>query len=246
MTVATVIQSFCRRQGVPAPGDVLGSTDDLTIQLVALLEEECTALAPRQLWANLVNQCTFVTLAAESQGTLASLGSGPTAVNGLNYILPGTFWDRTQKVPVRGPLDAQDWQAIKAVNVTGPQYYFRLLGQGTSVAQLLLNPEPAAGHTMAFEYVTNNWCLQDGTTPASSFANNSDVILLPENIVLMGLRWRFKKEKNLPYAEDFDTYEGMVADAGAREGVKPVLHLDGHGFTPQPGIYVPSGNWPVP
>ena len=251
MTLLSTVQSFCRRQGLTPPNTVMGSGDDTINQIYALLEEECIDLAQRGPWAGLRNECTFTSLANEVQGTLESLGSAPTSTNNLNYIIDQTFWDRTQRLPVRGPYDAQDWQAIKAVNVTGPQYYYRILGQTNGgTAQLLMNPVPPAGHTMAFEYITWNWCrniTSSGTvTAGQAFVNDTDQFQLPDNIVMMGLRWRYKKEKGLPYAEDFDTYESMVTTGLARSGTKPVLHMDSCGYEPKPGIWVPSGNWPTP
>lgn len=247
----TTVQKFCRRQGISVPSTVLGSGDDTIAQIYSLLEEECTELATRGPWAGLRNQCEFLSLASESQGTLSSLGSGPTSTNNLNYIISQTFWDRSQRLPVLGPYDPQDWQAVKAVQVTGPQYYCMIRGSDSGgEAELLMNPAPPAGHTMAFEYVTWNWCrnfVSTGVyTPGQSFTNDADLFQVPENIVLMGLRWRYKKEKNLPYAEDFSSYEEMVAAAFARDGMKQVLHMDSAGYEPKPGIWVPSGNWPHP
>jgi hypothetical protein len=104
---------------------------------------------------------------------------------------------------------------------------------------------------MAFEYVTWNWCrnfdpIGSTYSPGQGFTNDADLFQLPENIVLTGLRWRYKKEKNLPYAQDFDSYESMVAAAFTRDGMKRVLRMDSCGYEPKPGIWVPSGNWPTP
>lgn len=38
MTMLSVVQSFCRRTGVPFAGTVYGSNDDQVLQMLALLE----------------------------------------------------------------------------------------------------------------------------------------------------------------------------------------------------------------
>jgi len=110
---------------------------------------------------------------------------------------------------------------------------------------LLVTPTPTAGYTWAFEYASKNWILgTDGITYKQYFTLDTDTILLPNDLVLMGLRWRWKKEKGLEYAEDFRTYEMQVKDELGRDGGKPNLHMDDEGWHgPVPGIFVSPGSW---
>lgn len=244
MTLLTIVDKFTKRTAIPVPTVVIGNTDPQVKQILTLLEEECIELAARHPWKSLLNECTFVTLATESQGTLASLGSGPATTNGLRYVLNNVMWNRTDSTRIWGPVDPKDWQAIKAMT-TGPYAQYRIRGTTTGTqAHLLINPTPTAGHTVAFEYVTNNWCL-NGSTPSSVFVADGDTLLLAESLVAAGLKWRWKKEKGLAYAEDFNSYERMVTDAIGRDGTKKTLHMDSAEQSAQPGIFIPPGNWPL-
>jgi hypothetical protein len=70
-------------------------------------------------------------------------------------------------------------------------------------------------------------------------------MLLPEDLVLQGVRWRYKKEKGLEYAEDFNTYEIQVKQQLAEE--QPRKHLTMNpGNSNMPGIYVSAGSWITP
>jgi hypothetical protein len=141
---------------------------------------------------------------------------------------------------VAGPVDPRQWQALKALFVNGPYYRFRIRS-----GHFLVNPIPPAGEDWYFEYVTKNWILdQDGVTYKQYFTNDADTILMPDELLLMGLRWRWKKEKGLDYAEDFRTYEMQVKDALGWDGAKPILRMDEQMRKgPMPGIFVPQGSW---
>lgn len=235
MSLLTMIQAVAERTAVPVPTTVLGNTDPQIVQLRALLEEEGADLSRRGAWQGITFEATHTTLATESQGAITSI-----ATNGFNYIKNQTIWDRTDRLPVLGPMDSQDWQALKAVQVTGPRYQFRIRG-----GLLLVNPAPTAGHSWAFEYVSQNWILgADAVTYKQLFTLDTDTALLPEPLLIIGLRWRWMREKGLDYSELFRTYEIQVKDALGRDGGKPILHCDEYAYQgPKPGIWVPSGSW---
>lgn len=243
-TLLATIREVCARLAQPMPSTVIGSTDKQVTQMLALLQEGLDNLSGRGAWQQLTNEYTFATVAAEDQGTLQlGFGTAPVAFNGLRYFLPDTFWDRTNKLPLCPPMDAQDWQAMKAWVINGPRYQFRLRAN-----HFLVNPTPSAGWTWAFEYISSNSISNAaGTVWYSRFVADTDILLLPDQIVQMDLRWRWKKEKNLPYAQDFQDCEKLIVDALGRDAPKKDLRLDCNEEygAPRPTIVISPGNWPV-
>jgi hypothetical protein len=237
-TMLEVVQDLCGRQNLPVPATVYGTTDPQIRQVMKLLEEEGNDLASRGSWQFLTFEASHTSLALEDQGAIATIAS-----NGFRYIKNDTIWDRSTRLPVCGPLDAKSWQAMKAVVVTGPRYRFRIRG-----GKLLVNPAPVAGESWYFEYISKNWILgADGTTYKRRFTLDTDTLLLPDDLALQGLRWRWLREKGMDYAELFRTYEMQVKDALGRDGGKPMLFMDACGYRgPQPGIFIPEGSWNVP
>lgn len=237
MSLLTIVTAFCQRTNLPVPVAVMASVDPQIVQVRALLEEEGDDLSKRGMWQNLVREQTLTTLAAENQGSF----SGLTTLSSRS-IVNQTIWSRTSNLPVAGPLDAREWQALKAFAGTGPYYQYRIRS-----GDLLINPIPPAGESWAFEYVTDAWITSsDGLTYKRAFTDDSDLLLLPESLAVMGLRWRWKKEKGLEYAEDLRTYEMQVKDALGRDGGKDVLHMDRAGQDARPGIFVSQGSWVIP
>jgi len=236
MNLLTLVQRFCRRTGIPSPPVVIGSTDNQIIQILGLLEEEINDLASRHTWQGLDHQGTHTTIADEDQGNINTLAAG------FRYLRNNTMWDETEGLPVIGPLNGQQWQALKSVFANGPRYQFRFLGN-----HLLVNPIPEAGHSWVFEWSSKEAILDvDGTTTKEFFTSDLDTFLLPDNLHLLGLRWRWLRENGLDYAELFNTYEFQVKDAMGRDGGAARVSMDSCSNEIKPGIFVPTGNWVVP
>ena len=235
MTMLQTVQRFCRRTNITVPTSVVGTTDLQVAQICGLLEEEGAELSGRGSWQNLTLETTLTTTATESQGAITTIAS-----ENFRYIKNDTMWDRTESLPVI-VIDGPDWQAEKGFDTTSPRYRARIRGNN-----LIVTPTPVAGNTWAFEYVTWSWILDtDGTTKKQYFTADTDTFLLPDAILQMGLRWRWKKEKGFEYAEDFRTYETMVADALSREGLQTTLYQDRTARHSSPKIVVNQGNWPL-
>ncbi len=229
MSMLSLVQRHHRRSNIPVPNTVYGSTDDQVLQSLALLEEEGNDLVSRDDWNSiLIKEATHTTVATESQGTMASI-----ATNGFSHVRHNTMWDRTETLPVF-VIDSVDWQAEKGFAITSPHYQARIRG-----GELLAIPTPTAGNTWAFEYKSLNWILgADGTTYSQYFNLDTDTVLFPEELLLRGLRWRWKKEKGLEYAEDFASYEFMVEKLIARQGLYKNLNLSSARSSRNPHVIV--------
>ena len=236
MSLLSMVTQVCRRIGITPPASVSGSSDPQILQLMALANEEGQDLSARYPWTVLQNESTFTTVAAETQGAITTL-----AGSDFRYILNDIMWNRSLLRPVFGPLTAQDWQALKARNVNGPWNQFRI--RGTSV---IFIPAPAAGQTIAFEWISRNWVSLASSGTSATWVADADTGLLDEEIMTQGIIWRWKEYKGLGYAEDYAKYERLVNDQMARDGGKSRLNLAGGmaGGYP-PSILVSAGSWNV-
>lgn len=235
MTALTIIQNASSRLSLTSPSAVFSSTDAQIIQLRNLMNMEGKTLARRAAWTKITKEKTFSTTAAAAQTS--------SVPSDFGFYINETMWNRTSGRQILGPLSADDWQAHQALGITAViDQYFRFRGAGTDA--ILLGPgTPTASETVAYEYCSNQWCEAAGGTDQSAFAVDSDVGLLDEELITLGVIWRFKAAKGFDYGEDFRTYEMEVAKAIARDGGRPRIDLAG-GFAET--IYsgnIPDGSW---
>lgn len=238
MNLLELVQAFTKRTALASPSAVVSSADDQIRQIAGLLDEVLEYVADRHYdWSPVVLEATFTTLAAEDQGAITAL-----APSGYKHILNNTIFDRTRQLPFYGPLSAGKWQQDKVFFTTGPFYKYRIVR-----GRLLLNPAPPAGHSCAFEYASSHAVLaSDGLTSKAYPTADDDTFLLPPTVLLAGLRWKWKYEKGLEYAEDFRTFEELLSNAIGRDGSKPALSMDGESGSATPGIFVSPGSWSLP
>jgi hypothetical protein len=235
MTMLSIVQDVTQQLGISVPNAVATSNDPQVLQLAALLNKEGKSLAerPSEGWQALQLEATFTTVAAETQTTVEAIAPN------YRYILNNTIWNRSNRRPIFGPLSPQQWQMNKGWFAQGPYSQYRIEG-----GNINFTPEPDAGEECYFEYVTKNWATDTtGATGKSSFTADDDVSLLDEELLTLGLMWRWKQIKGLEYAEDKIEYEDRVSQAIARDTPKVILNLAMRSYE-LPALYVQDGNFP--
>lgn len=239
MTALSVVQTHCQMHGLSVPAALIGATDTQTIQLLAILNETLEDIVVESKYQAVTKECVHILSAGENQGPMSSLGGGLFGYYQANFE---TFFDRTLKRPLYGPLGDREWQEIKALPNPGPFYKFRIFGD-----TLLINPAPTDPFsTIAFEYMSTFAVIGVGGTPKANIAADNDTFALPEHIIRKWMMFRWKQIKGLPYQEDQGRAFDMLNNYIARDKVKSRINLaHPNPVDIRPGVFVPSGNWPV-
>jgi hypothetical protein len=235
MTMLSIVNTVQRRLGLSVSSTVAGNSDDTATQLLALLNHAGEELAEVCTWQALQKEATFTTLAAESQGAIATIAPG------FAYIINQSIWNRTQRRPIPGAISSEEWQALKSSSMSGPVSQYRIRG-----GLLMLMPAPAAGESCAFEYKTLYWATDStGATGKSAFTVDTDVSVLDEQLLTLSLTWRFKQAQGLDFATELQMFENRLTNAMGRDGGKPVLDMGASCGYGMPGVMVPDGSWSV-
>jgi hypothetical protein len=218
MNLLQIVQRACRLLSIPVPTEVVNSTDAQVQQLYALANEEGDELSGTYDWQVMRRQHLFNTVASAVQSSAIP--------SDLDHFIANSFFNRTTMRYIYGPITPQEWQAIQAQ----PQLNRVFLAFIERDGQFLVTPTPAAGETIAYEYITTNWAKSAAGSAQSSFLADTDLTYLDDKLFPLGLRWRFLKSKGLDYAEDFRTYQGERNQRMARDGGNTIIDSTGGNY----------------
>lgn len=206
MTILTVVQNACDVIGIARPTAVMTSTTQQIIQLRGLAQREGKILARRSNWKVLQISYSFSTGNGTASYALPS---------DFDHLLLETVFNRTTRRRMLGDLTPEEWEETQATLVTRVFPAFRIYG-----GLFFISPTPTATETIAYEYVSKNWCQTSGNAGLSAWVSDTDTGILDEELMTLGLIWRFKKAKGLDYGEDMQTYEIEVVNAMLRDGAR--------------------------
>ena len=233
MSLLSIVQNACDRIGIARPSSVIASTDQQTIRLLGYALQEGKELARKYDWQALTRETTF-----ESTATAVQTSAGSTVVpSDFDRIKDGTFFNRTERREVFGPLSPEEWQYVQATTTHSFVEAYRMRSD-----QILLTPGDTSGDTLAFEYITKKWVTQAASTATATWTADTDTTALNEELITLGVVWRFKAAQGFDYAEEFRTYEMQCANEYMRDGGRRVLDMAG-GTKPRRGVVVPEGSW---
>lgn len=214
MSLLTICQAAATRIGIPTPASIVGSSDETNKRLLALAQEEGQDLAYRKAWNQLLLDAVFTT-----DGSTAYDLS--TIAPAFDYMTTQRAWNRTDREPVTY-INPDQYQAEIAWGVLSVNNKFRIRND-----QLIIEPAIATGQTLAFEYMSRAFCKSATGTPQLEWLADTDTGRLDEDIMKLGLVWRYRKMIGFDYSGDLAAYERRVAAAMARDGASPTINMGG-------------------
>lgn len=233
-----------------------GETGDTTINspVVTNISSTANMLAGQILGGNgIPNQSRIVTVDSATQVTIdlnATLtATGIDLTNGkdyynlpsdLEFFMQKTFWDRSYRWQLLGPMEAQEKNVIKyGISPVGPRRRFWIQKSTvTGNLAMFINPVPAVTTDLiAYDYLSNAWCTDTtGLINQSLWAADTDTYKLDEECFILGLKFRYLRAKGLDYAEEFDMYTKACNRVMARDGANRDLPTNAQAT----GIYLLS------
>ena len=205
--------------------------DPAFIQMQYLLNTAGEELMYSAAWELLVRSHQFVTAV------------GDTGVYDLPddfaYMINQTLWERSENIPLGGPLSAQEWTYLKGRDFASSTLYasFRI-AQGT----FNLYPDPpAVGLDINFEYITKNWAVNSDGDPIDRVATDEDVPQFDRTLITRAVKVKFLEAGGFDTTKaqaDLNQIFGLLT---GNEKASPVLDAGRNGF----GIpYLGDGNIP--
>lgn len=226
MTLLTICQDAAGDCGVGRPTLVYTGTDTTSRRFLSCANREGKSLAKLN-WPILRKEKTFTSVAQEIQ-------TSAVATDWARFV-DKTFWNRTTQKRLVGPYSPEQWQVLKA-RQAGDTGSFTFRG-----GDILITPTPTAGHTMAYEFYKKNWCqATGGGTERAAWGADDDVGILDEELLTLGVTWRFRMASGMEWTAAYNVYDSAVRTALGQAA--PAGNLDFADANPpvMPGLYVPE------
>lgn len=210
-----ILNRVAAEVGVTPVADPWGSTDQNFSQMRYLLNisgEELSQLYP---WEFLVQEENFITQDTDT-------GDYPLPADFL-YMINQTGWERSENVPLFGPLSAQDWQYLLGRDLVSYTIYasFRIQ-QGL----FTIFPQPPPNNLdIVYEYISRNWVLDsaDNNTPADEIKAGGDTVLFDRTLVSRHLKVKWLEAKGFDSTKAQDDFNQMYQMLTAHDKGAEVL-----------------------
>ncbi len=192
-TLLDLVNDAALELGLPTTTTVVGSQDTQVKQLLALAQREGREqVASPVQWPQL-QKIQSITL-------VSGQASYPFPSDFKSYISQ-TIWNPSMRWTVAGPMSPQDWEFLKSGLINSQPWMRFRIWQG----QIFFDPTPTttnAGQAVTVEYQSNSFCTSSGGTPQSQWLADDDTFALPDDVMVLGLKWRFLAAKRLDYSEE--------------------------------------------
>lgn len=208
-TLLTIVTKACGRMGIDVPAQIVGNAMDATaVQMLALATEEGEELVRAGAWSALTIEGATIALVAGQE-------IYPLPAD-FDRLVGDTQWDRTNRWRTLGPDDPQTARERREGIVPfGPRRALRQVGASVTVW-----PIPAAGDVgalIAFDYVSNAYSASAAGVPQTAWAADTDVPLLRADLMVLGLKWRWRAAEGFEASVLRADYERAVRLALARD-----------------------------
>jgi hypothetical protein len=213
MTLLTIVQEAAGALSLPVPTAIVGASDASAILWFNLAKREGKELSRRHDWQNLVVEKTWTSTATVTQAD--AIGSD------FDHPVPDVeIWNRTSNLRYIGPVSSIEWGRLQTGVAGGIIGWWRIIGNVLNIF-----PAPTAGQTIAWEYISRNWCQSAAAVRQSTWVADTDTSLISEDLMSLGLTWRWLRAKGMDYAEEMATYERDLERTTARSRALRVMSV---------------------
>lgn len=212
MSLLTVFQQACTSGiALEKPSAVYGSTTREHIELANIANEMAAMIAASHEW-QILNKIATIT------------GDGTTE----DFSLPSDFdrmldksqlWSTSLETPLSPISDRDQWLELDIKSFDFVINAWIIYG-----GQIHIKPALSTGVQVKYWYQSNLWGL-NGATPISEFTADTNTFRIDERLLKLGIIWRWREMKGLPYAEDLATYERLLAKLAMRDKGSRIIRL---------------------
>jgi hypothetical protein len=220
LTAGVLINDVAVDVGLESASDPVANTSQQFIQLTRQLSIACEELAEVAIWEMFKREHSFTT----DSGTYAD--GEYDLPSDFHFMIDQTQWDRTNDVPMGGPLSSQDWQYLLGRDLVSSTIYASFRQQEGKLA--LWPAPPADGLVIAFEYASTNWIrntADDGYVDRVEMSG--DTILFPPSLIRSYLKAKWLESKGFATADPQQAVALFLNTGSGKDRGAPILKMGG-------------------
>lgn len=202
-TVKSVMDKVARQCSVVPPGSWIGATESSHLELLDFLDDTIKELHKRVEWEEPIGADVIIE------------GNG-----GESYSLPADFYrimrdelavyERTTTRRRGLPITSSGkWTALKSVGTAGAYRYFRVTGYPGNYNMLFFRPL-GVNDRITLAYITDRWIASVAGALMNRWLADTDILLMDDRLVQLGVRWRWLQQKGLPHDDYLSEYEAYL------------------------------------
>jgi hypothetical protein len=215
-TSAQAIQQAALECGLSAGSNPYANTDQNIVQMTGLLSSAGRELLQMREWQRMIVSYSFTT------------AGGDTGFYNLpadyDRHIDQTDWNPTARLPLGGPLTAQDYTYLLATNLASSTIYISFREKD---GQFVILPQPPiAGQVISFEYISRFWVA----TAAAPLVLAKDAPTAPDDVLFYDpiliqklLKLRFLEAKKFDTTAASQQFENALMARGGQDKSAPVL-----------------------
>lgn len=217
MSLLTICRDALQRlSGFDVPSTYFGNNNLTAVSCVALVTQEGKGLERAHRWQELITEYTFTTVSGQA-----------------TYSLPSDFrafanmsqWDRHNRWRMTGPTPSVVYQWLNS-GLTVAAANLRWFAVRGNLFTIFPTPT-TTGDIIAFDYYSKSWITkQSDQTHVSEFTADLDAPRLDEELLTLGLKWRFLQSKGMPFEPEYKEYESLKEDLLADNGGRGPIDLN--------------------
>lgn len=203
VAVADVMNRAARECRITPTSGWVGATQLSHIEFKDFLGDTVDELADRLDWP------APITVDLTLTGTAAETYSLPPDFKRLTRDALAVYEKTTTRRACLPISTNGEWTYLKQIGSAGGSRYYFVSGYDGAFSISFYRPlEP--GNTVTLSYVSRNW-LSSGGTVGTDWETDDDILLWPADLVRMGVIWRWRKAKGLPFADNVAEFEARLS-----------------------------------
>lgn len=208
MSLLSVVRRANALVGLRRPSVAAQAPDATsTAQMAEMARIEAESLANAHDWSGIVLSHQFTTVGNQRQ-------PGALPDDFARFTFGGGVYGPQGRIT--GPVDKADWSRITVPawgRGAGLYGSFRVFAGGMEIF-----PQPAAGQTYRYDYVTRLIYADAAGTPKDTWDADTDTCAIPENLIALGIVWRWLQAKGLDYGEAMRNFEIEFGKLAGNDG----------------------------